>query len=308
MRRIATTMVIALVLAISPLCTPNAPANADNPSNCNAGYGQSAFNSPVCADGNTVTVGVTVTDPGSGSGAAGKDDAGSVAGGTSGGAGRYTEPVPWETSSETFANITTGMYCIHYWSNHTSSRTTGPCNITPENTNTTNSTPDPEPSIEDTIRQALLQVNLPSVTPILSPNPAGNEWGALAVNLPIWIDAKRPSPVADTITQNSITITLTATPVSYLVNMGEGNPFNCVEFRARGMWSQPKDKSPVCGYSYKRKGTYQPTITVTWKINYTTSTGDTGEFRHKGTPTPTAEPLQIIELISVIIYDPNEHR
>jgi hypothetical protein len=148
---------------------------------------------------------------------------------------------------------------------------------------------------------------LPGTTPILSPNPAKNEWGALAVNFPIWIDGKKPTTVNETVTQDGITITLMAQPLIYTVKMGEGNPFTCAEFRSRGSWNKWQDKSPVCGYTYKRKGTYNPSITITWKISYTTSTGDTGEFYHKGTPTNTAEPLEIIELVSVIVFDPNEN-
>jgi hypothetical protein len=160
---------------------------------------------------------------------------------------------------------------------------------------------------EDTVRTALLQVTLPSVTPILSPNPAKNEWGALAVNFPIWIDAKKPAPVTETVTEDGITITLAASPTSYTVDMGEGPTFKCVDFKSRGTWNAWQDKSPVCGYTYKRKGIYNPSIAVTWKVTYTTSTGATGEFRHTGTPTTTAEPLEIIELVSVIVFDPDEY-
>jgi hypothetical protein len=298
------TLSIALFAALWLGNMTAANVQADDVNGCDAPLGASRFGGSSCAAVNdTVSIGATVTDPGS-AGSSNSTDMGS-AGSTS-----NINTGPYEIRRESGTHFLAGPYCKYYYSDGTTKTLWGHCPTLSYYTtdNTTNTHSDPTPAAtEETIREALLTITLPTVTPVLSPDGLKNEWGALAVNFPIWIDAKKPTPVTETTTHDGITITLTATPASYTINMGEGTPFKCSSFQARGPNTKPMDTSPVCGYAYKHKGTYTPTITTEWKVSYTTSTGGSGEFRHKGTPTPTTQPLQIIELVSVIAYDPNEH-
>jgi hypothetical protein len=173
--------------------------------------------------------------------------------------------------------------------------------------------PAPSPTvtpITTTVDQALAELHLPDGVPVVAPDPANNEWDALAVGFPIWLTAGDISTHFGIITQNGITITIHATWAKTRFTTGDRDKFNNPDILtcAQGMATRPADlnppatKSPNCGYAYQHKGIYTITAATTWRIDWTAGTF-TGTFDHTITA-QAAKPLVIGSLNAVNIEPP----
>jgi hypothetical protein len=153
-------------------------------------------------------------------------------------------------------------------------------------------------------------MRLPDGVPVVAPDPANNEWDALAVGFPIWLTAGNTATQFGIITQNGITITLTATWAKTRFTTGDHDKFNNPDILTctQGMATRPPDlnppaqKSPNCGYVYQHKGIYTITATTTWNVAWSAN-------GHNGTLTTTvdaaaAQPLVIGSLNAVNIEPP----
>ncbi len=77
-----------------------------------------------------------------------------------------------------------------------------------------------DPAVLAASAVARLSVPQPAIT--LSPQPSDNQWGALAVGLPIWAWASDPGPVTTAVTEQGIDIQMTATRGSVRFDWGDG--------------------------------------------------------------------------------------
>jgi hypothetical protein len=165
------------------------------------------------------------------------------------------------------------------------------------------------PPITVTVEQALASLHLPDGTPQIAPDPANNEWNAIPVGFQIWLTAGDTTPKTATLTQDSVTITITATWNHTVFQMGEKNKYGipqtvtCTTMTQRAIDMLPVNTpSPDCGYAYQHTGTYTIIATNTWHITWTAGTF-TGTFTHDIT-TDAALPLRIGSLRAVNVEPP----
>jgi len=160
----------------------------------------------------------------------------------------------------------------------------------------------------DTARRAAAQLTIPTDTPQYGPDPANNQWDMIPIGYPIWLwSSNTTTTLTQTVTQDGITVSLTATRTNIQFNMADGNHVNCTTTTVRPthLPQNPMQPSPTCGYVYQQPGIYTITATATWHITWTTP-ADKGEFdlTYDTTSNP---PLTIGELKTVIVYDPCEY-
>ncbi|MDR2620650.1 MAG: hypothetical protein LBC29_06005 [Propionibacteriaceae bacterium] len=142
---------------------------------------------------------------------------------------------------------------------------------------------------------------LPRPTPMALPDPDNNEWKMLAVGFPVWLYAPSQSVVTNTVVQDGLTIKITATPVSYVFDMGNRDVVSCVRMPRRPVnLSNPMGESPDCGYTYLDPGVYNISLAVTWRIDWS-AVGITGSFNHTPSAVFALKPLPIGELHAVIV-------
>jgi len=147
----------------------------------------------------------------------------------------------------------------------------GSCDINPNTT----SQPDP-PSITDvvtTVTRAIATLRLPDGAPVIAPDPQANEWKMLVVGYPMWLTTTAPATTSTTVTQNGITIHMSATRTRTVFDMGEKNvpkpTLTCTKMTPRPAYTWPHDApSPDCGYTYMHKGVYTITATTTWRVDW----------------------------------------
>jgi len=138
----------------------------------------------------------------------------------------------------------------------------------------------------------------------MGPNPSQNKWNMIPVGYPIWLWTDGDATLSSTVTQDGLTVSITATRQSIAFKMGDGNTTTCKAFTVRPthLANNPMQQSPTCGYVYDTTGTYTIAATTTWLINWMAG-GQTGQFTVTDTATAST-PLTIGELYSVIVYDP----
>jgi hypothetical protein len=173
--------------------------------------------------------------------------------------------------------------------------------------------PPPAPPVltmDDIIHDAETHITLPDGKPVMQPNPANNEWNALAIGFPIWLitDTDRTQPVTTTYhdKDDDITLSFDAHWISTTFDMDETgitpHTVTCTEMATRpATHAAGKQKSPDCGYTYQHKGTYTITATSDWLITWS-APSKTGTFTMTSLPATTT--LKIIELHAVNV-DPN---
>jgi hypothetical protein len=113
-------------------------------------------------------------------------------------------------------------------------------------------------------------------TPVIRLNPAPPV--AQLVRLPswVWLDPSSWGQRMATASVPGMSVTATATPTKVVFSAGDGASFTCTGPGTpwkRGM--NPAAKSPTCGHTYTRAGTFMVTATVTWVITWAGG-GETG--------------------------------
>jgi hypothetical protein len=168
----------------------------------------------------------------------------------------------------------------------------------------------PAPPSQADVRKAANDLQLPLNTPVITPDPANNEWDALAVGFPIWLSA---GDVGQTITATATTpagiaLSMTATWASTTFHMGESGvtspDVTCATMPAPPSGHLTVDllKSTPCGYVYQHKGTYAVTATTAWNVAWTAN-GYAGVIIVDRTAT-VADDLAIVELHAVNVPVP----
>ncbi|GAA1373624.1 hypothetical protein GCM10009638_07770 [Luteococcus sanguinis] len=128
------------------------------------------------------------------------------------------------------------------------------------------------------VSRALAQLTLPDAVPSISPDPANNEWGMLAVGLPVWFSSDEPASVDASTTQQGIAITLVATKQSTTLDLGDGSTIVCTSMTVRPISAPAMQKSPDCGHTYVTHGDYTITATTVWNLDWA-ALGQSGSFR-----------------------------
>jgi hypothetical protein len=106
-------------------------------------------------------------------------------------------------------------------------------------------------------------------TPVIRLNPQPPT--AQLVRLPSWVWLAPSSWGTRTATASvpGLAVTATATPTTLVFTSGDGSTFTCAgpgTAWRKGM--NPAAKSPTCGHTFTRAGSYTLTATVTWQITW----------------------------------------
>ncbi len=117
--------------------------------------------------------------------------------------------------------------------------------------------------------RAVARMQIPEAQIVFGPEPSVNEWNAIPVNFPIWLDLGAKRAVSQTAVEDAIRIELSASLANTYWQMGDGSAFSCSAMTARPSGVQnPPRPSPTCGYTYTRKGDYQVSAISTWQVNW----------------------------------------
>ena len=162
-------------------------------------------------------------------------------------------------------------------------------------------TPTPRPITTDMVegwaRSATTSLHLPASTPVIGPDPSANEWDMLAVGLPVWLWTSEPRTLDASVTASGIDLTLVAHRGLTTFEMGDGTTVTCSTSTVRPRGADPMEKSPTCGHTYSRAGTYAITATTHWRVDWD-ALGFSGSFDVPRTDTTA---LEVGELVSVVV-------
>ena len=165
-----------------------------------------------------------------------------------------------------------------------------------------------DPTPGQVAQTAESELNLPA--PTVSTAPSG---GKAIVNLEswLWIDSAQWQPITATAAVDGIAATATATPVSVVWDMGDGNQVTCDGPGVAYNTSVPdQDQSTSCGYTYQETSASGPnqqfTITTTIEYNVTwTSVGVAGGGDLGDIPGPsTTTAVTVDEIGTVTVPNP----
>jgi len=159
------------------------------------------------------------------------------------------------------------------------------------------------PNIGQVGAEAAASVTMPVNAPVFGPQPSQNKWGIIPVGYPIWLwSSDGQTAITQSVTDQGLTVTVTATRQSINFDMGDGGHVTCANFTVRPEHNDPFQASPTCGYTYMATGNFTVTATTTWLVTWQVS-GQAGSL----TVTDTAQapaPLPVGELHTVIVTDP----
>ena len=164
-------------------------------------------------------------------------------------------------------------------------------------------------------QQAVATLTLPEVNPVVMPDPEWNRWKSYAVGEDLWLWADSPAQLSTTVTQQGITIQITAVRDKIDFDMGDGGVDSIVSCKEMTKYEPPPMyhtgpwESPTCRYYYKklpeqRCAGYTMTATAHWTVTWSVL-GQSGTIPMKKTQT---KHLPIVELhaLAVSTSDPND--
>ncbi len=131
------------------------------------------------------------------------------------------------------------------------------------------------------IQEAVATLELPAVDPKVGPDPSINRWNIVPVGQPLWLWHEGRDQITTNVTQQGITIQMTAVRTKTVFEMGNGDKVTCTKM---SKWRKPSylppPKSPNCGYTYprlpKERGAgFNMTVTAHWTVTWATL-GQTG--------------------------------
>lgn len=126
-----------------------------------------------------------------------------------------------------------------------------------------------EPDVEEAVARAIARLQIPSPQIVFGPEPSVNEWNAIPVNFPIWLNLVSKSSVSQRVQEGPLTIDLTARLANTYWQMGDGTGFSCSSMSPRPAGAQnPPRPSPTCGHTYRTPGSYQVSAISTWQVSW----------------------------------------
>lgn len=166
-------------------------------------------------------------------------------------------------------------------------------------------TPYPQPpsgaasvvDVRATAQSAVASLGVPAPAIRLAPEPANNQWGALAVGLPIWVWVDDPGSVGTSTSQDGIDISLNAARSSVTFDWGDGTSSVCTQMLERPAGTDPLMASPACGHAYLKAGDFTITATAAWNVGWQ-ALGQQGQVDLSSSATYE---LPIREFVTVVI-------
>lgn len=103
------------------------------------------------------------------------------------------------------------------------------------------------------------------------------------VGLPVWLWVDSPSeqtfgPMTRSASLDGVTVTATAHVTKVWWEMGDGGAVTCWSAGTPFTDGHGGEKSPDCGYTYSKQGTYTVRATSFWSVDWTASTGVSGSI------------------------------
>ena len=158
----------------------------------------------------------------------------------------------------------------------------------------------PPPDPREVARRAVLQLEIPAPTTQIGPEPNVNEWKMAVVGYPLWLWTTGPDRIDRTVTEQGITLNLSARRVTTKFDLGDGTVKFCGVTTPYHQGVQPAAESPSCGHRYQKpslpKGKYAVSASTRWEISWS-ALGQSGvlPFERQGPVTQ----LPVGELVSV---------
>ena len=130
------------------------------------------------------------------------------------------------------------------------------------------------PSARDLAYQAIeyLQLEPPKIS--MSPIPTERDPESMAiVGSPVWLWVENPGehtygPITRAATAGPYSVTATARVDKITWDMGEGKPVVCRNPGTKRQKWHGDEKSPTCGHTYQKQGSYQIKATAHWVIRW----------------------------------------
>lgn len=130
----------------------------------------------------------------------------------------------------------------------------------------------PPPDPREVARRAVLQLEIPAPTANIGPDPKVNEWKMAVVGYPLWLWSTGPDRIDRTVTEQGITLNLSARRVTTKFDLGDGTVKFCGMTTPYHPGVQPGTESPSCGHRYQEpslpKGKYSVAATTRWEISW----------------------------------------
>ena len=130
----------------------------------------------------------------------------------------------------------------------------------------------PPPDPREVARRAVLQLEIPAPNANIGPDPKVNEWKMAVVGYPLWLWTTGPDRIDRTVTEQGITLNLSARRVTTKFDLGDGTVKFCGMTTPYHPGVQPGTESPSCGHRYQEpslpKGKYSVAATTRWEISW----------------------------------------
>lgn len=133
----------------------------------------------------------------------------------------------------------------------------------------------PKPSradVEALVRSLQAELEVPSPTISLGPDPSANEWKMAVVGHPLWLWTTTPRDAASTHDGDGMTISIQARLTSLTFDMGDGTTVTCRSWQPYTSAVRPGAPSPVCGHTYQKaslpRGRYTVRARASWEAQW----------------------------------------
>lgn len=146
------------------------------------------------------------------------------------------------------------------------------------------------------VAEVVATMEVPSLEPQFGPDPMVNEWKMLAVGFPIWLWVEDPGVLTTTASTAGMDASITVRLAGTNFDMGDGEIVPCRVMYRYTNRDPAGSKSPVCGYTYFKKGDYTVTASTLWVVDWTAA-GYSGQLVME---TSGSRPLKIGELRAVV--------
>lgn len=160
--------------------------------------------------------------------------------------------------------------------------------------------PPPPPDPREVARRAVLQLEIPAPDARIGPDPTVNEWKMAVVGYPLWLWVSGPDRIDRTVTEQGITLNLTARRATTKFDLGDGTVKFCGVTTPYHSAVPPGAESPSCGHRYQRPslpgGRFAVSATTRWEVSWS-ALGQSGvlPLERRGPVTQ----LPVGELVSV---------
>lgn len=128
-------------------------------------------------------------------------------------------------------------------------------------------------------QEAVASMQLEAIRIGMVPDQSPGSMGIVGVPVWLWVDLPDPQtfgPATSSASAGGVTVTATARVSKVVWAMGDGKAVTCTTAGSVFRSGDGGKRSPDCGYSYTKQGTYTIRATSTWAITWTATTGVAG--------------------------------